>query len=184
MTEAPETGAPETEDAAPALMTPQEWARQQLAADLLRQSQAREVLRPRPEPGEQWDMEADDRRRWALQEASMNLAAERLGPDMSGEAILLPNGALAVVQRKNGSISDMKPGVYQAGVIPPEQWEEHDRMWRAHRRAGENRMLGRYYGRRTCIEGGLFTEAEADAAGIPLDPEPGTVAHRIQHSVR
>ena len=179
------TVADDAADGAPGLLTPQEWARRSLEVSLLRQDQAREVLRPKvlPPPGD-GNMEAEDTRKRALQEASMHSGAQLMGRDVSGEAMVLPNGALVSVTRKNGAISEMRAGGFQGEVVGPAQWDAHDRIWQARKRAGENRMLAAYYGRQVCIDGGLFTEAEADAARIPPDPEPGSVAYRVRNSVR
>lgn len=180
MTEAPETEAP-----VPPLLTPQEWQRQQLAEGLRRQSEARDVTRTRDvPPAEEYDQAKDDLWRRALQEASMHQGAQMLGRDEAGEAMLLPNGALVAVRRRNGEIAGTRPGAYQAGVIAPDEWDAFDRVWQSRKRMGQIRLVGGHYGRAQCIEAGLFTAAEADEAGLPPDPEPGSVAYRLRNSVR
>lgn len=154
---------------APLRMNPAEWQAQMLARSLLKQDAARETLRQQqaePAAGEEWDPDADERRRWALQEASLNAPAERMGPAVAAGAMILPTGPV-LVNRKGGLISEMRPAAFTQQVVGPGEWDAFDRQWRAERRRGENERLARYYGVDACVQGGLFTEDEAAV----LDPE-------------
>jgi hypothetical protein len=104
----------------------------------------------------------------ALAQARLDLGAERLGAEPSGgEPMVLANGAMTVVRRKDGLISEMRAGVVEETTVLPHQWEEHERVWSARRRRGENEVLARWAGVDRCIASGFFTEAEARE----MDPE-------------
>jgi hypothetical protein len=154
------------EDGAPRIGSP-EWEAQRLAEDLLKQDAALETLRKREVPAAgEFDADAQERRGWALARAMQHEPARNLGPDRGSEAMLLPNGALMAVRRKDGLIAEMAPAAFVGEVILPHEWDEHDREWRAHTRRTENELLAREYGAEQCVVGGLFTAEEA----AQLDP--------------
>ena len=160
------------------------WDAQERARALLKQDEAREQLRRLTEP-QMTPMGGDSElRERALAQARLDLGAERLGVEPSGgEPMVLANGAMTVVRRKDGLISEMRAGVVEETTVLPHQWEEHERVWQARRRRGENEILARYWGRDRCVLSGFFTAAEA--AELPPDPPrgPGGAPYRLEDSV-
>lgn len=148
-----------------------EWYAQRLAGRLIAQDARREAERRKNVPDTvvaEYDTEADERRRWALQQAARGEPAVRYGPAPGGEAALLPNGVMVLITRaKDGTIERLDPAVVSNELILPYQWEEYDRAWRARVWLAENELLSRHFSADLCVRGGLFTREEA----AQLDPE-------------
>ena len=165
-----------------------EWETGRRAAQMLAQDRARETLRKQePEPvTAQWDPEADGRRATALQQAYAARGAVRMGRDVSGSAVVLPNGALAAVRWKENTdlIAEISPGVLTQTLIRPHEWDEHDREWQAQRRLEENTVLALAWGRGRCVAEGWFTAAEAMELPPEPPPNPNGPPYRIENSVR
>jgi hypothetical protein len=148
-------------DDVPKMGTP-EWNAQQLAKALLEQDAALGTLRQREAVRhEEFDPDAEERRRWALAQAVNDAPAELMGRDPGGEAVWLPNDAMVLVHRKNGLISEMRPAVFQGGVILPHEWEAHDKAWREHARRSENVRLASRYGVAEMVAAGIMTADDA-----------------------
>jgi hypothetical protein len=144
-----------------------EWAASKLAEELMAQSDAKDTLRRKEQPGaEEYDSAAAEKRgRW-LQVAAMNAPAERLGR-AEGTVIQLPHGALALATLAgDGSIERLAPVVLGVEDIAPADWDRRNAVWEARQRVNENELLARSFGADQCVAEGLFSEAERSE----LDP--------------
>lgn len=150
-----------------------EWEAQQMARSIIRQSDALDevaklqaVARVQPTPLVDTDLRAK-----MLAEARTNSGAVRMGPDRSGEAMLVAGRLMSVNRDQDGHIKQMRPGADgRVVMVRPHEWDEWDAQWRARIRLEDNLILARYWRRDRCLALGVITPDEWKE--LPPDPPP------------
>jgi hypothetical protein len=181
-----------TEDA----LTVTEVARQQAEKAALAQDQANTARRKAAARAEhaEIDLEAEDRRRYALHELRQNREAFRIGGEPRLIAWVNPDGST------NLRADPDRPGKTVGTVVHTDTpvivgeariWsDEEEALWHRRQREAQNAELAAHYDLGEMLDAGIMTEAEAEhpdvqaAARARAKPRPDSPPYRIENSVR